>query len=188
MKKFFLLMMSCLTLCGCSPTANQNHGIIDCLSIHLSSPSTYYYYSTSTSPVYEYINASGERLYLGLNKYSEIIVHPNQYSNTYVKYNFSRIVGYLNMETNYYLDVEKRVIDVETKWTENKREMSDATLNNGEAYRCAKRGYIAFSTDYYYNYSYSSNGVYLDSVDTSLERHSYILLGNDTLVSYTPKI
>ena len=188
MKKLFLLMMSCLTLCGCSPTANQTHGVIDCLEITIASIGVPFEYKVSTSPVYEYADATGKTLYLDFKSTSSSVhVFADHLKDDFIEYRFNKIVGYLAMESNYYLDIDKRIIDSETKYSECKLDLKDLSNDNSEAYRCAKRGYYTsvISTNSGAAHYYA---LYLNLADSSLERHSYIVLGNDTLFTYTPRI
>ena len=188
MKKLFLLLMSSLTLCGCSPTANQTHGVIDCLEITIASIGVPFEYKVNTSPVYEYADATGKTLYLDFKSTSSSVhVFADHLKDDFIEYRFNKIVGYLAMESNYYLDIDKRIIDSETKYSECKFDLKDLAINNSEAYRCAKRGYYTSVTSINSGAAHYF-ALYLDLADSSLERHSYISLGNDTLFTYTPKI
>ena len=196
MKKIKLIYLPLLAIClvGCS---NNDHsggkGVIDCYSIRVTNGGSTVFsetYYAGYATVYEYKSAEGKTIYTGLgNADTSVYVYADRYTNTAVTYNYSRFVGYLTVENNYYLNLDSRTIDEEIKWSEYKYESNPTTNypdgttpNNKEAYSCAKKGY--------YNAAgglYSTTNIRLDMNESSLERHTYIKLGDDSIITYVAK-
>ena len=201
MKKSLLLLMIAATgLVGCTPS-----GKIDCSAIVIMGNNGEIFdeeSETSYSEVYEYKSDEGKKIYTSSRYitwdgsssegiYLSIRTYKNGYSGDFTEYTYSRFVGYLTMEYNFYLDLNKRMIDIETKWTEYKELTNpendlEKVANNKEAYQCAKKNYYqddSFgSTD-----SSSYRAIYLDTADSSLERHVYASVGQEFAIVYTMK-
>ena len=207
MKRILLVAIASFGLVGCAYNAGGS-GRVDCYSIQVKGSMGAVLngtYQTSYSWVFEYKNEKGQTLYTN-ERYlyvardpekgnhaadTTIRAYPNRFTNDYVEYCFNRFVGFVTVENNFYYDPGSRTIDSETKWSECKYESDPTTLedgmkaNNKEAYDCAKRNY------YQETGRYSSQPEYfdlrLDLTESSLERHTYIQLGNDAIVTYTAK-
>ena len=209
MKNILLITVAALGLAGCSTVSlpTNNNDKIDCYSISVNSGSnsvlfqgTYY---ETYSYVFEYKSADGQTLFtsgrIRRQNYdpssggystsdSEIRVFANQYSKDYTVYTFSRFIGFLVKEQNYYLSLGNRTIDSETKWSEYKYQdeptmpPDNATSNNKEAFECASKNYYlvpGFPGDYY--------ALTLNAVESSIERHTYMQFGADCTITYTVK-
>ena len=206
-KKFLLGLASILCLfilCGCELSKNIS-GVIDCYSIEVKyhtdsssySSTNNYNYDVSYSSVYEYEDCDGHLLYSN-RKYSDgVKVFNSKYNNESTIYSFTKFIGYLTVEKNYFLNLDNMTIDKEIlyskyKYDTNPSNTTDIEINpdNNKAYECAKKGYFTnFSTEelyennrYYYIYT-----LVLDMAESSLSRHSYIKLSADATVTYTPK-
>ena len=188
--KILVLFIATVGLVGCS---NSDHsggkGVIDCYSIRVTNGGSTVFtgnYYAGYATVYEFKSADGKTIYTGQGvSDSSINVYADRYTNTYVTYTFSRFVGYLTVENNYYLNLDSRTIDSEVKWSEYKYESNPSTAypdaNNKEAYSCAKKGY-------YENIGYGSgSNLRLDLTESSLERHTYTKLGDDSIITYVTK-
>ena len=201
MKKTIFLLAAILGLTGCSVKSGVGgtSGKVDCYSIKVIEGGTTIVnstYSATYSSVYEYKTATGNKIYTNyrIRAYDstdcKIRAYSNRYKNDYVDYSYSRFVGFLTKENNYYLDLGARTIDSETKWSEYKYENdptdppAGAKSNNKEAYSCAK-------SNYYQVDSYSSGNDYyilrLDLTESNLQRHVYTMLGEDSVITYTAK-
>ena len=203
--KILMLLIATLGMAGCSSNsaAGGTTGKVDCYSIRVTEGGSSVFsatYSAGYSLVYEYKSADGKKLYSASHIYyidyntstqkdAVIRAYPDKYTNDYTEYSFSRFVGFLTRENNYYLDLGARTIDSETKWSEYKyandpTTVSEGASNNKEAYSCAK-------SNYYQDIGSSSYQEYvtlrLDLTESSLERHSYTMLGEDSIVTYTAK-
>ena len=200
--KLIILTTTILMLCSCSSETNTNNntqGIIDCYSIKAKTDSNTILektYSSSLARVYKYQSASGDSIYTSFRSAYNgadtfIYVYKNQYSNNYVKYTYSSFIGWLTCETNYYLDLDNRIIDIETKYREYLYDTNpnDETANNKKAYNCAKKNYYANYSGYRLDEIEVKYYFYLktDLLEKSLERHSYIKLGANTVVEYKAK-
>lgn len=200
MKKSLLLLMIAATgLVGCTPC-----GKIDCATIVVMGTSGEILEEeseTSHSYVYEYVSDDGMKIYTS-DRYiawdgssSEgfdfnLRTYQNRYSNDFTEYTYSRFVGFLTQEYNFYLDLNKRMIDIEIKWTEYKEltnpvEDLGNPANNKEAYQCAKKSY--YQDDSIESGASSYKAIYLDSADSSLERHAYASVGQEFAIVYTVK-
>lgn len=204
--KFFVLLIATLGLVGCSKNsaAGGTSGKVDCYSVRVTEGGSTVFtgnYSSGYASVFEYKDASGKKIYTSSHmiyqKYdggsyitadSIIRAYPDRYTNDYVEYTYSRFVGFLLRENNYYLDLGARTIDSETKWSEYKYQNDPvtppdgATSNNKEAFLCAKNNYYQMD---YSGYDYAT--LRLDLTESSLERHSYTMLGQDSVITYTAK-
>lgn len=190
--KLLVLLIATISLVGCSKNDHSGgKGVIDCYSIRVTNGGNTVFqqsYSVSYSAVYEYKTVEGKTVYTGLGEADFIYVYANRYTNTSVVYSYSRFVGYLTVENNYYLNLDSRTIDSEIKWSEYKYESNPSTdypdgntPNNKEAFSCAKKGY-------YQNKGYYSNDpIRLDLDQSSLERHTYTKLGDDSIITYVAK-
>ena len=206
MKKEFLLIIPMVCLIGCSSKngAGGTKGRIDCYSIEVKNGGNYAFqreYTISSSIVYEYKDSKGNTIYTDtqlswsgtdyitgqLRTEAIVRAYPNRYLNDYVDYTFSRMIGRLTVEYNYYYDLESRTIDFEIKWSEYKRNSeSDSVsgIDNKEAYKCAKKNYYLMTE---YVDSFGFYVLRLDSTESTLERHTYTQVGNDSVVTYKEK-
>lgn len=200
--KLIILTTTILMLCSCSSGTNINNntqGIIDCYSIKAKTDSSTILektYSSSYIGVYEYKNEKGDSIYTSFHSKKDgadtsLYVYKNQYKSTYIEYTYKGFIGWLTCETNYYLDLDNRIIDIETKYREYLYDTNpnDETANNKKAYNCAKKNYYANYSGYRLDEIEVKYYFYLkaDILDKSLERHSYIKLGADTVVEYKAK-
>ena len=200
--KLIILTTTILMLCSCSSGTNTNNntqGIIDCYSITAKTDSNTILektYSSSYIEVYEYKNEKGDSIYTSFHSKKDgadtsLYVYKNQYKNTYIEYTYKGFIGWLTCETNYYLDLDNRIIDIETKYREYLYDTNpnDETANNKKAYNCAKKNYYANYSGYRLDEIEVKYYFYLktDILEKSLERHSYIKLGSDTVVEYKAK-
>ena len=202
MKKVMgIAMLGLVTvLCSCNgKKIANNSGVIDCYSINVNGTSLVY--SVNNSVVYEYKDEKGNYIYTdycpktnsSYSKRSEydIRVFDNKYSTDYTEYSYVGFVGYLEVESNYYLDLDNMVIDVETNWVEylyDENPSTELKANNKKAYECAKKNYYHISN----NVTYPKNGesycsVIKNMVKTNLEDHTYIKLSENQQVTYVPK-
>jgi len=202
MKKVLFLLIPTLLMCGCSSGAGGTSGRIDCSVIQVSSWGKVVFngnYSASAVGVYEYKDDSGNKLYLNTRfKYqepssgsyrvgdSELRVYKTRYETEYVPYTFSSFIGWLLAENNYYFDLGSRTIDSELKFSEYlyRENPSSESADNKAAIAAARKGYYLSSVS-----GYTNNYVELrlDLVEKGLERHAYIQLGSDAIVSYQEK-
>ena len=204
--KLFILLVAAIGLVGCSKNsaAGGTSGKVDCYSVRVTEGGSTVFsgnYSSGYAAVYEYKDSSGKKIYtsghLVYQKYdgssytnvdTVIRAYPDRYTNDYVEYTYSKFIGFLLKENNYYLDLGARTIDSETKWSEYKYQNDPTTppdgakSNNKEAYSCAKSNYYQLD---YSGYDYYS--LRLDLTESSLERHSYTMLGQDSVITYTAK-
>lgn len=199
MKKIFcgLLIMFMLCLCSCSANNQKNtSGTIDCYSIKVTDGGKTFFnetYSAYTSKVYEYKSANGDSIYTNNRIYKsdfqgnivdyKIFVYQDRYTSDYVEYSYSGFIGWLTVEHNYYLDLDNRTIDSETKYREylyaTNPEAGEA--DNKKAYNCAKNNYYVVA-------NYTRNAILrLDLEEKGLERHSYTKLGDGSIVDYRVK-
>ena len=207
MKKLTCIAAALLALTSCS---NGNAGRIDCYSIRVTSSSgtsfTKTYHSQFTC-VYEYKSKDGGYLYAGaLHDGADgiwpITVVEDRYSGNYVLYTYVRFVGVITLENNYYFEPATRTIDMETKWSErkdNENPQNQEKIDNKEAFEKAKTGYYYVDqTDARtYTPESSQTGGYaaskpcyvisLDTADNRIEKHTYLQVGDDYNVEYTPK-
>lgn len=192
-------MIAATGLVDCTPS-----GKIDCATIVVMGTSGEILEEeseTSHSYVYEYVSDDGMKIYTS-NRYitwdgsdSEgfnfsLRTYRNRYSNDFTEYTYSRFVGFLAQEYNFYLDLNKRMIDIEMKWTEYKEltnpvEDLGNPANNKEAYQCAKKSY--YQDDSIESGGSSYKAIYLDSANSSLERHAYASIGQEFAIVYTVK-
>ncbi len=143
---------------------------IDCYSVNG------YAYAVDASPVQEYQAADGSSIYTNVHSYETINVYPDHASDNYIVYNYVRFVGNISKETSYRVNLATRTIDTITKYLERAQEDKG---NNKEAYQKAKTGYYNL-----YEYGSSPSTVFLNPCDTSLERHSYQVVGLDDTIKY----
>ena len=129
--------------------------------------------------------------YYDYNTLNDCIIraYPDKYTSEFEEYSFSKFVGFLTRENNYYLDLGARTIDEETKWSEYKyttdpTTVSEGTSNNKEAFNCAKSNYYQNLSNYYDSQYITLR---LDLTDSTLERHTYTMLGEDSIITYTAK-
>lgn len=201
MRKIFcgLLIMFMMCLCSCSANNQKNtSGTIDCYSIKVTDGGSTVFsrtYSAYTSKVYEYKSESGDSIYINTRIYGtdyqentmdyNIFVYSDRYTSDYVEYSYSGFIGWLTVEQNYYLDLDNRIIDSETKYREylysTNPEIAEA--DNKKAYNCAKNNYYVLTTSYFHQNLMLR--LYLE--EKGLERHSYTKLGDGSIVDYRVK-
>lgn len=211
MRKVILLSLATICLAGCSSNGVNNgaaggtSGKIDCYSIRVTEGGSTVFtgtYSVGYSTVYEYKSADGKKIYTSshfryydynydYNTLNDCIIraYPDKYTSEFEEYSFSKFIGFLLRENNYYLDLGARTIDEETKWSEYKyttdpTTVSEGTSNNKEAFNCAKSNYYQNLSNYYDSQYITLR---LDLTDSTLERHTYTMLGEDSIITYTAK-
>ena len=203
MKKIFLLSLLTISLASCS-----NSGVIDCYSIEVYGLFTKRY-KESTSNVYQYSSMNGEKIYtnehfltseydpdtgLTVEKDLTLRVFETRFSDYFTEYTYSRKVGELVIENNFYFNTNSRIIDQEIRWIENEYpqnyEASEEVeyYDNTLAFEYAQEGYFQdFKQGYDDETETYYMTLYLDRVDSSLERHTYTQLGEDSAVTYVEK-
>ena len=203
MKKIFLLSLLTISLASCS-----NSGVIDCYSISVDGKLIGSYIE-STSEVFEYSSGNGENIYTnrhflnseydpdtGLTVENDLTlrVFETRFSDYFTEYTYSRKVGELVVENNYYFNTNSRIIDQEIRWIENEYPQNyDASeeveyYDNRLAFEYAQEGYFQdFKQGYDDETETYYMTLYLDRVDSSLERHTYTQLGEDSAVTYVEK-
>ncbi len=214
MKKRIIIPLFILTslLSGCGKTNLKSlvTGKIDCFSISVTNGGTKIFseeYSSSYNGVYEYRDNEGKSIFLshhligtssnyGTSEEAEIHVFESRYKEQYSIYTFYSFIGWLTVENNYYYDLDENIIDCETKWSQYlyEKDPGEEKGDNEKAYQCAKNCYFQINTIGYPfllpKDSSSGNFYYTlkkDREESSLERHSYIHLGKDDMVSYKEK-
>ena len=145
MKKSLLAFLPLLVLSSCggvsggvsaSSAATTKPERIVCYDIEIQGGSSslwrHFTYSSGRSTLYEYKNESGSVFHSDMNNLEDRPIYAKRNSVESERYPAKRTVGYLSAETNYYLDLSSRVIDIETKWSAYEGEMSseDAGLDN----------------------------------------------------------
>lgn len=200
MKKIIILSVAVLGLVGCSSNAGGTKGKVDCYSLSVTEGGKTVYsanYNVAVAEVHEYTSAEGKKLFTNchmtyMDGYSSakdtvIRAYPSRYKQDSIEYTYSRFVGYLTKENNYYLDLDAKTIDAEIKWSEYLYENSSSanSIDNKEAYSCAKQNYYQVDSGYYnYGPTYS---LFVDITEDGLERHTYTMLGEDSIITYTEK-
>lgn len=217
MKKSVLIPL--LVLAGFLPSCGKTNlkslvtGKIDCFSISVTNGGTKVFsaeYNSSYNGVYEYKNKEGKSIFVNTHlvggsyyqetrEEAEIHVFESRYKEQYSIYTFYSFIGWLTVEYNYYYNLDKNIIDCETKWSQYLYEKSpgEEKGDNEKAYRCAKEGYFYIRANSYPGHpvmlpedSTSGNPYYTlkkDREESSLERHSYIRIGKENMVSYKEK-
>ena len=214
MKKKALTLIALATLLsGC---ANNNEQIsssslepiptkVDCNEITVMRNGVEYdwhRYESNNACVFEYSNIDDTKMVYLPNHYtyynedrtvehdSKVYVTENGKSEEFY---FSDFIGFLKYEVNYYIDIDKKVLDIETKWSLwEKADPYAVTIginkeirpsDNALALECAKKGYYTGIN------AVDSTFVTLniDDMDGSLERHKYITYPEDVTFEYTPK-
>ena len=200
MKKRFGLLVLLFSLIGCSKNsaAGGTSGKVDCYTIKVTQGASTIFngkYSWGYSKVFEFRSGDNNKIYVSSDcKYEgknlPIRVYKDKYAyvNDYIQYSYERFVGYLKTESNYYLNLSDKIIDSEVKWSEVSDDVNPENLegcDNKEAYKCAKTNYYtSVDSGYAYNeYCF----IYLDSSETSIERHVYTMLGEDSVITYQAK-
>lgn len=147
--------------------------------------------------------------------YLSIRDYEDKYNTTsYTTYTAPTFVGWLKKETKYIVNFDSKVIDMVETYSEytstinpNENSSSSSTsettvydsANNKKAYEYSQKGYYLQSSfelksekkassssilGVEYNYYYT---IVSKIAETSLERHTYIKLSDDSLISYKPK-
>ncbi len=214
MKKKALTLIALATLmCGC---ANNNETVssstveniptkVDCMEITVMRNGKEYdwhRHEASESLVWEYANIDDTKMiYLDRHFAYQNEARTEEYdAKLYItehgkseEYFFSDFIGFLKYEVNYYIDIEKKILDIETKWSlYDKADPFPVTIgiqkerrdsDNELALECAKKGY-------YTNLGYVDSSFVtldIDYLDGSLERHKYVTYPEDVTFEYTPK-
>ena len=166
-KNIFVLAAIVSLLGGCGNNAGAvepTNNKVDCMEITVMRNGKEYdwkRYETSESCVFEYSNGDDSKMvYIDYHyTYSNEEKTEEYDSLLYVsdrgkseKFYFNDFIGFLKYEVNYYLDVEKQMIDIETKWSlyDKKTDPYAVTVgiekeirpsDNELAFECAKKGY-----------------------------------------------
>ena len=114
------------------------------------------------------------------NKTSKVYVHESR-KGSYEEYFFVDFIGFVKLKQNYYLDVENRIIDVETKYclyeTDTPYKIrygsKEKEADNHLAYELASKGSYYPEIPYNYPRGVPQIDIYLNELDGSLERHEY---------------
>ena len=220
-----VLVCGALLFSGCEKDGANNSGKIDCYSINGQM------YQTWTQKVYEYKSESGEVIYTDtyltyywydyndegtaydtIEKENTISVYKNRYTEKYTTYTFSKFVGWVTVERNYYFDVNAKTLDREIKFSEYKYEKNpDAdsenkkeNVDNKAAYNAIKKyGYYCFYESWNYSsplgISKGSNGqvgkdtianpasIRLDLAENGISRHEYKIFSESDTIMYRAK-
>lgn len=182
-------------MCSCSGgTTAKTTGVIDCYSISVTNGSSTILsrtYQVSYSSVHEYKNERGNSVYTDNYVGTDLFVYPDRYTKEYTEYEYVGFIGWLTKESNYYLDLDNRVIDQEIKWSEylySSNPNTSTEADNKRAYTCAKKSYYRS-----FDYTYSDDGmtiycaIKLDTTEKDLEEHTYTKLGEDSAITYKAK-
>lgn len=212
-KKTTLVMIALASLLGGCGNSNSDAStkslpaVVDCMEIQVMRNGKEYdwkKYETGESCVFEYSNQDDSKMvYIDYYyTYSNDANTEEIDSTLYVsdrgvseKFYFNDFIGFLKYEVNYYLDVEKKMIDIETKWSlyDKKTDPYAVTVgkekqirpsDNELAFECAQKGYY---TNINADPHSPSLTVHVDEMDGSLERHKYITYPDDCTFEYTPK-
>lgn len=199
MKKLLGLIMIGLTaiLCSCKEDKKikNTSGIIDCYSIKVTEGSSTAYnglYQITYVPVYEYLSSNGKYIYMNDNKVNDKIfcvrLYYDRYTSDYDEYYFNQFIGWVNIEYNYYFDIENRVIDAEIKIKEYKYSENPTVefADNKKAYECAKKSFYR-TTGSKYDSSNIMYSFYSDLDTNKIENHTYTKLGENSVVTYKIK-
>ena len=191
-------------LVSCNP-AGGSTGRIDCYKIY-EGGHTYQYHFVE-KPVYEYTNEKGESIYTNFYRnYTNtgmkvpslpLLLFSNRFSTEYTTYNFSKYVGYVYEEYNYYLNLDSKTLDQEVKYRKYTGSVKETTFNNEEITFNHDKAMSGVSKGYYTEYdnnSYYIDGetidgcvIYKELHNTKTERHVYKMYGDATDISYVPK-
>ena len=200
MKKLLVicLLVVSLILCACSGhNMGQTKGVIDCYSISVNNGGSTVFsatYSTGYTEVHEYKNDNGDSIYTDgriVDYYNNasvtICVYKDRYTDKFSEYYYSGFIGWLTVEYNYYLDLDNKLIESEIKWSKYlySSNPTDDEADNKKAYNCARKNFYLVPAGGYY--IYNNYELRLDMDESSLERHSYIKIGEDCIISYNAK-
>lgn len=188
MKKALLLpLLSLFLLAGCSNVdmntgKTDGSGIVDCFKLKANS-ATYDYQVFHTS-VRRFKSSTGNsfftNLYGSYSKYEEkeiLEVYEKRFDSKKTTYYFEEEYGKVTIERNVYLDIEKRLIDLETKILPYKGSIESNSFDPNIVYNAIKDNY--FLSDDFNNC--------LETSYKSMERHSYVKCGDDVTFVYTAK-
>lgn len=188
MKKALLLpLVSLFLLAGCSNVdmntgKTDGSGIVDCFK--LKADSATYDYSVGHANVRCFKSSSGRIFYTNvLGEYDSsqekrfLRVFETRFDTKSTTYFFEEEIGMVTVEKNVYLDIEKRLIDLETKILPYKGPTGSNEFNASAVYSTIK-------DNYYLTDSYT---ICLETSFKSMERHSYVKCGDDVTFVYTAK-
>ncbi|GEM_PF-1504270 len=231
MKKSLLLAVGLFPLlmsCGNQNAQNaaNGKGIIDCYSIVLKQNGASIFsetYAFSVDGVFEYKNSDGELIYTNIfsfdNENSDFANKVYRWKSLHVykdryvtdvnyegeEYKFSKFVGHVSIESNYYLNLDTKMVDSETKWGEwkasDENKASNSTSSDSSSTPSPyeelmknpdnKKAYECLKTNFYPTLSHSdsdsSMAIVLDSAIKGAEFHTYFKYGDDVVASYTAK-
>lgn len=201
MKKKLIVALVMLTTSLCSCSNGKTKGIVDCYEIKVTNGVNAVFtgaYNKSYNGVFEYKSEDGNHIYADRNiidniygGYCDILAYSNEYES-YITYSYVGFIGFLTYEENYYLDLDNRIIDSETKWSKytdnNLDDLVDEPVDNNKAYNYAKQNFYLLNggilTDMNGKCCYSFQ---IDYSESSLERHAYTKLTDDCIISYRAK-
>ena len=188
MKKALLLpLVSLFLLAGCSNVdmntgKTDGSGIVDCFQLKANSAT--YDYSVGHANVRCFKSSAGRTFYTNsLGYYNTsydkqvLYVLETRFDTKATTYFFEEEIGMVTVERNVYLDIEKRLIDLETKILPYKGPSGSNEFNPAAVYSTIK-------DNYYLTDSYT---ICLETSFKSMERHSYVKCGDDVTFAYTAK-
>lgn len=209
MKKELMILCGALMLMSsCSSTQDiVDSDWIECAKVSYASSGSAVFeksYRTNYMHVYEYISKDGKKLYTNVKvRYNEeaatMQVFKNDYFGEMENYYYSRLVGFVQYEERYYLNLENRLIRSRIKCNEFKEDdpyIVEGEVNNKEALQCAKKGiyliadYLTQITKDFSTSTIMEEYIYELKVNDrldNLEKNIYYQVGDYYSISYTEK-
>lgn len=201
MKKTLLLLLSSLTLVGCSKPSG-----VKCKTIKLTEGgstvfSDSYHYTAQSVFRYKGVNNNGyiytnvEMTYSTFDEYgnptvehSTIKVFNDKTASSYREFTFDAQLGYVKYSHNVYLDIGKKkieLVDGYEKMNDYDYNMTpEEKSNNADAYSGVKSEYYFIDLTYGYHFGEEFK-IYKDSYKNNTEKHTYINYGDSASVTYT---